>query len=153
MKSLVKRTVVCGGLMYAVMLLLGASMQPLQGLRVPIDFYPDGTLKHEIRAAEALAREDGTLEAQGVAFRLFSASGEEEVLIRAEDASVDRARSQGYSEGAVFLERDQLQLTGEGFEWNGRGETIRILRNVRMSFPSQMFRERPESTGEDNARE
>ncbi len=134
----------------AVVLSLGATMQPLQGLRVPVDFYPDGTLKHELLAKEALILDDGTIEAKEVAFRLFSEDGEEEVLIRAEDAMVHRENLRGNSDRAVSLTRDQLLLTGDGFEWNGAGETIRILRNVRLSFPSQMFREREEEEGDDN---
>ncbi len=134
----------------AVVLSLGAPMRPLQGLRVPVDFYPDGTLKHELLAKEARALEDGTIEAKGVAFRLFSEDGEEEVLILAEDAMVNRADLRGHSDRAVSLTRDRLLLTGDGFEWNGAGATIRILRNVRVSFPSQMFRERVEDDGEND---
>ena len=138
-------------LMSAVVLSLGATMQPLQRLRVPVDFYPDGTLKHELLAEEARVLEDGTIEAKGVEFRLFTEAGQEEVLIRAVDATVDRAGSRGHSDRSVSLTRDQLFLTGEGFEWNGAGETIRILRNVRLTFPSQMFRERMGDSDEDNA--
>jgi len=119
-----------------------ASTQPLRGLRVPADYYPDGTLKHELLAREARVMEDGRIDASGVEFRLFTPEGREEVVIRTEQATVDRVRLRGHSDRAVSLARDQLLLTGEGFEWNGSGETIRILRNVRLSFPSQMFRER-----------
>ncbi len=130
-----------------VLLSLGATMQPLQGLRVPLDFYPDGTLKHELLAQEARARDDGTIEAQKVEFRFFSEEGQEEAIIRAADATVDRVGLRGNSEKPVSLSRDQMLLTGEGFEWDGTGETIRILRNVRLAFPSQMFREQ---TGESH---
>ena len=145
-----KKTVVIMGLIVAALLSIGATMQPLQGLRVPVDYYPDGTLKHELLAQEARALEDGTLEAKGVEFRLFTEEGVQEVLIRAEDAIVNRAQLQGHSDRAVSLERDRLLLTGDGFEWNGAGETIRILRNVRLSFPSQMFREGEDDRGDQN---
>lgn len=119
-------------------------MQPLQGLRVPVDFYPDGTLKHELLARQARMADDGTIEAEGVEFRLYTDEGIEEVLIRTEDAVVDRAGATGHSERSILLERDQLVLTGDGFDWNGVGQTIRIKNNVRLTFPSQMFRERME---------
>jgi hypothetical protein len=119
-----------------------ANMQPLQGLRVPVDFYPDGTLKHELLADEARALEDGVIDAKGVEFRVFTEEGVLEAVIRAEQTTVDRVGLQGRSERKVSVERGPLLLTGEGYEWNGKGETIRILRNVRLTFPSQMFRER-----------
>ncbi|MFU8779939.1 MAG: hypothetical protein ACNA71_02815 [Kiritimatiellia bacterium] len=119
-----------------------ASIQPMQGLRVPMDYYPDGTLKHELLAREAQLTEGGAIDVRGVEFRLFTPEGREEVVIRAEQATVDRVGLRGHSERPVSLARDQLLLTGEGFKWNGTGETIEILRNVRLSFPSQMFRER-----------
>lgn len=153
MKLWVKSAFSFAGLASAIMVSVGATMQPLQGLRVPVDFYPDGTLKHELLAQEARVLENGTIEAKVVAFRLFTEDGLEEVLIQAEDATVDRAGLQGHSDRKVSLARDQLLLTGEGFEWNGAGETIRILRDVRLTFPSQMFRERIGDSNEEYALE
>jgi len=118
------------------------ALAPLQGLRVPVDFYPDGTLKHELLAKEARALEDGTIAARDLEFRLFTPEGREDVVIRAADAMVHRAGLRGHSDRPVSLMRESLLLTGEGFEWNGKAETIRILRRVRLSFPSEMFRER-----------
>lgn len=118
------------------------TVQPLQGLRVPVDFYLDGTLKHELQAKEARVLEDGTIEAQDVIFRLFTQEGREDVTIQAAQATVDRVGLRGHSARPVSLMRERLLLTGEGFEWNGTAETIRILRRVRLTFPSEMFRER-----------
>ena len=126
----------------------GFAMQPLEGLRVPIDFFPDGTLKHELTAQRARVMPDGSIEGTGIEFRVFTPDGNEEVTIRAADATVDRVGRSGHSESPVALMRDNLLLTGEGFEWNGVGETIRILRRVRLTFPSQMFQER---MGENDA--
>lgn len=117
-------------------------LEPLQGLRVPLDYYEDGTLKHELIAKEARALVDGSIDAEGVEFRLFTPEGKEEVTIRAAQATVDRAGRKGHSERPVSLMREKLLLTGEGFEWNGVAETIRILRRVRLTFPSEMFREK-----------
>ena len=150
MKLWVKRLLVIPALVGAFLVSLGAAIQPLQGLRVPLDFYPDGTLKHELQADEAHVREDGTIEARGVEFRLFTEDGTEEALIRATDAVVNREGLRGNSDSAISLTRGQVLLTGEGFEWNGAGETIRILRNVRLSFPSQMFREQPTGDVDEN---
>lgn len=134
------------------MLVQGSSaeeqMQPLEGLRVPVDFYPDGTLKHELIAKKAKALEDGSIDAEGIEFRLFTPQGEEEVVIRAQQAKIDRATLKGSSEKPVSLMREKLLLTGEGFEWKGKAETIRILRRVRLSFPSSMFQEK---SGEEDA--
>jgi hypothetical protein len=123
-------------------------IEPLEGLRVPVDFYPDGTLKHELIAKKAKPVEDGKIDADGVEFRLFTPEGETEVEIRAQQATVDRKALRAESEKPVSLMREKLLLTGEGFEWNGKGETIRILRRVRLSFPSNMFQEK---AGEKNA--
>ncbi len=119
-----------------------AGFRPMTGLRVPVAFYPDGTLKNELTAKEALVLPDGRIVATGIVFRVFSTNATLETTIQAADAVVDRVRQTGHSERPVSLVRDDLLLTGEGFEWSGLGETIRILNRVRMTFPSEMFKER-----------
>lgn len=114
---------------------------PMEGLRVPISYFPDGTLKNELIADHARMRADGKIVATGIVFRVFSTNATLEVQIQAADAVVDRKTRQGHSQRPVSLIRKELLLTGEGFTWNGVAETIRILRRVRLTFPSQMFKE------------
>ena len=119
-----------------------AGFRPMEGLRVPVEFYPDGTLKNELTAKEAWVLPDGKIMATGIVFRVFSTNATLEVTIQAADAVVDRVEQTGHSLQPVSLVREDLLLTGEGFEWSGAGETIRILDQVRLTFPSRMFKER-----------
>lgn len=117
------------------------AQEPLEGLRVPVDFYPNGQVKTELQADRAEILPDGRIRAEGIEFRTFETNGTLDVTIRAADAIADRGEKEANSERPVSLMREALLLTGEGFVWNGKGETIRILRRVRLSFPSEMIRE------------
>jgi hypothetical protein len=139
------RSVVSGGGLLVAAMSVVATTRPIEGLRVPVAFYPDGALKQELTAKQAVVREDGTIDAADVELRLLSPAGAEEVVVRAARATVDRVGQRAQSDSPITVVKGPLTLTGEGYEWNGKPETIRILRNVRLSFPSTMFKEQ---TGE-----
>lgn len=140
--KLLYRSMVWMGLLLGTGLLAQTNeMLPMQGLRVPISYYPDGTLKDELLADTARMREDGTIVATGIVFRVYATNATMELQIQAADAVVDREARKGHSERPVSLIRKDLLLTGEGFVWNGVAETIRILRKVRLTFASKMFTE------------
>lgn len=140
MKRYVKQAVWIGACAYAAAILVVLAQEPIEGLRLPLEFYPDGTLKTELFARRATVRPDMTIAASGIVFRVFATNGTVDLTITAEDAECSRETQTGWSEKAVSIRQGDMLLTGEGFKWNGADGTLRILRKARVSFPSEMIR-------------
>ncbi len=142
MKRYVKQACWIGAGGYAAALLAVAvlAQEPIEGLRVPLEYYPDGTLRTELSARRATVSADATIAASGIVFRVFSTNGTVDVTITAEDAKCSRERQSGWSETAVSMRQGEMLLTGEGFKWDGTSGTIQILRQARVSFPAEMIK-------------
>jgi len=142
MKRYVKQAFWIGVGGYAAALLAVAvlAQEPIEGLRVPLAFNPDGTLKSELTAQRAMVRSDATIAASGVVFRVFSTNGTVETTITADNAQFSSEKQVGRSETSVSLRQGEVLLTGEGFEWDGKRGTLRILQKARISFPAEMIK-------------
>lgn len=140
MKRYVKQVCWIGAAVYAAAILAVLAQQPIEDLRVPLEYYPDGTLKTELFAKRAMVQPDASIAASGVVFRVFATNGTVDITITAEDAECSRERQSGRSEKAVSMRQGDMLLTGEGFRWNGADGTLRIQRQARISFPSEMIK-------------
>ncbi len=140
MKRYVKQACWIGVGVYAAALLAVLAQEPIEGLRVPLEYYPDGTLRTELFARRATVSPDSTIAASGIVFRVFFTNGTVDVTITAEDAECSRERQAGWSKTAVSMRQGEMLLTGEGFKWNGVSGTLQILRQARVSFPSEMIK-------------
>jgi len=140
MKRYVKQALWIGVAGYAAALLAVLAQEPIEALRVPVEYYPDGTLKTELFAQRATVQPDATIAASGIVFRVFDTNGTVDVTIKADEAEFSRERQAGWSEKAVSMLQGETLLTGEGFRWNGANGTLRILRQARVSFPSEMIK-------------
>ncbi|HAS81420.1 MAG TPA: LPS export ABC transporter periplasmic protein LptC [Verrucomicrobia bacterium] len=140
MKQSVKRLMALVVGLGSVGVLLFAAQEPIEDLRVPVEYWPDGTLKAELFAAHAFVQPDQTITASGIVFRVFSTNAVQEMVITAEDAVCRPDREAVSSKTAVSVQRGDVLLTGTGFEWNGTNMTLRILQNVRVSLPSELIK-------------
>jgi len=116
------------------------AQDPIEDLRLPVEYYPDGTLKSELLADLAAVQSNGTIAAHGVVFRLFTSNAVESAVIMADDAVLDRERQTVMSEKAVSMRRDGLRIGGVGFDWSGAESILRIHRHARVTFPSEMIK-------------
>jgi lipopolysaccharide export system protein LptC len=116
------------------------AQDPIEDLRVPMEYYADGTLKSELLAARAEVLADETIAASGLVFRVFTTNALVDITIKATDALCSRQQQTATSEKAVEMQRGELRMTGEGFEWNGTNGTLRIRRQARITFPSEMIK-------------
>lgn len=116
-----------------------AAQDPIQELRLPIDFYADGRLKTELFAQQADVREDGAILATGLVLKVFLNDGTLDMIIEAEDAVLDRERQVASSASTVSIRRAGIQVTGEGFDWNGAEQTLRIRDQARVTLPTAMI--------------
>lgn len=140
MKWYVRQACWIGAGVYAAVLVAVLAQEPIEGLRVPLEYYPDGTLRTELSARRATVGTDATIAASGIVFRVFSTNGTEDVAIMAEDAECSRERQSGWSSNAVSMRQGGMLVTGKGFEWDGTNGTLRILQQARVSFPSGMIK-------------
>jgi lipopolysaccharide export system protein LptC len=83
---------------------------------------------------------DETIAASGLVFRVFTTNALVDITIKATDALCSRQQQTATSEKAVEMQRGELRMTGEGFEWNGTNGTLRIRRQARITFPSEMIK-------------
>jgi LPS export ABC transporter protein LptC len=140
MKRYVKHICSIGAGIYVATVMAVLAQEPIEDLRLPLGWYPDGTLKTELFAKQATVRPDATIAVRGMVFRVFSTNGTVETTITAEDAQFNREKQVGRSEKAVSMQQGGLQVTGEGFRWNGVDGTLQILRQARVSLPAEMIK-------------
>jgi hypothetical protein len=106
---------------------------PIENLRIPLEHWPDGTIKTQINAAAArMPDETGDVLADRIRIETFTSAGETENLILAEEGRYNRTNGQASSEGAVHFEREGVLITGRGFQWNGTDEVVKIKSNVKV---------------------
>ena len=112
-----------------------ASLQrPAEDLTVPIETYPDGSVKASITASRAqIVLEKGLVWGEGVVVRQFSEGGE--VLVRAEAGHcvVDRKTKSGWAEGHAKVVYGGTTVEGDGIYFSFPEEFVKILSNVVIS--------------------
>ncbi len=105
-----------------------------EDLRMPLEHYPDGQRRSELRAREATVRADGQIEATGVVIRFFHPDGAVESVVEADACVADRATRTAESDAPMRLTRPGLLLTGVGFRWEADAEQLHIRSAARLEF-------------------
>lgn len=112
---------------------------PIENIRIPVERWPDGTIKTQIHAASAqMPEEGGDVLADRLRIEMFTPSGALENLVLAKDCRYNRQNGQAFSEGSVHFEREGVLITGRGFQWNGTDEVVKITSNVRVVLQHNM---------------
>lgn len=107
---------------------------PIENLRLPIEHYPDGTVKTQLTAGLALMGSSGMMTASNVVFTLFRSDGSVDAVIHAEDCRYDKEAKTAESESSIRIERSGVTISGKGFEWRGDQERVRILSLAKVRF-------------------
>jgi hypothetical protein len=119
----------------AVMIVVFAQ-EPMQDLRIPLEHYDSGSLKTELFASRAEVPTNGNIVASGIVLKTFSEAGDLEMQIDADDCVYDQSAQVASSSNHVSLKRGEITVSGDGFKWVGAEETLTVLRNARLAFPS-----------------
>lgn len=114
---------------------------PITDLRLPLEYYEDGTIKSQLRAASAKVSAKGYIEASNIIVEFYSEQGNIELLIKADDCRWSREDRIATSESNVRLEREGVVITGTGFEWNVEEQCVKILDNVKVILKRGIKRE------------
>ena len=109
------------------------SNAPIQNLRIPLEVWEDGKVKTQVVAASAqMPEEGGDVVASQIRIEMYRQNGDLENLVMAENCRYNREKGVATSDANVHVERDGALMTGQGFEWNGSNEVVRIKSNVKV---------------------
>jgi hypothetical protein len=70
--------------------------------------------------------------ASNVVMHMFFEDGSTNVLMTAEDCEYDREGQSAKSGGKIKIVRDNVVITGKGFEWYSERERVKILSNAKI---------------------
>ncbi|MBM4147657.1 MAG: hypothetical protein FJ224_01230 [Lentisphaerae bacterium] len=110
-------------------------VMPVKGLRVPFEFYPNGAVKTELLAETARMDEDGDAVAKGITVVFFRQDGAVEGLMRARDCWYNKGFSSARSDGPVQFEKNGLEISGTGYEWQVSNKVVVIRSGARVVLP------------------
>lgn len=107
----------------------------LKGLKVPLEYYPDGTLKAVLRAE--ISNVDATgrkIEGENLRYETYAKGGATDVVITAESCVYDKAKGRAESKNKVKLEKENITITGKGFTLDSKKEIISLHSEVVVEF-------------------
>ena len=109
---------------------------PAENLTVPIEHFPDGSVKATISARRAQVFLDSDyVWGEGVVVREYDADGKVELTLSAESCVVDRARKCGWAEGAAKASaHGQATVEGVGIYFSFSEEFVKIFSNAEIRF-------------------
>ncbi|MCK5528374.1 MAG: hypothetical protein KAI74_01710 [Kiritimatiellae bacterium] len=105
---------------------------PVKNLRLPMEYYEGGAVKTQLKAGFALVPPKGIIIASNVVMEMFFEDGSTNVVMTAESCRYDRAKEMASSAGKVKIVRDDVILTGKGFEWFSDRERVKILSEAKI---------------------
>ena len=112
---------------------------PVENLRLPLEYWPDGRIKTQVTAASArMSGGEGPIDAKDVVVETYETNGVVQSRMTTGECRIDRTAGVGTSDADVKLAAQGATITGTGFEWNAKTRTVNILRNVRVVLQKNM---------------
>lgn len=119
-----------------------AVQEPAENVTVPVENYPDGSVKASVVAERAqIFLKDGLIWCSGVKIRQFRPDGSVESEIDAANCVVDRTTRSGWAEGAARATyRGEADLSGAGIYFSAKDEYVMITTNVSLQADGNLLR-------------
>ncbi len=111
----------------------GSDVMPghvVKKLRYP-EYDDQGRLRFELMGDEATIRDDGLIHIINLML-VFYEDGESVMRVTSPSCLFDREKQTAVSTSTVFVSRAEIELTGSGFEWNGKGGGFKINDDARV---------------------
>ncbi|MDP6524717.1 MAG: hypothetical protein QGH15_10895 [Kiritimatiellia bacterium] len=106
----------------------------IENLRLPLEFYDDGTVKRQLQAGVARVPAKGPIDARKVKVECFDRTGALELIMISDKCSYDREAGTAKSSEDVKVAARGLLISGKGFTWESNGQTVDIHENCRVVF-------------------
>jgi len=107
----------------------------LKGLKLPLEYYPDGTLKALLKAEVSTVDSSGqSIKGENLRYETYLQSGATDVVVVAENCLYDKAKGLAESESKVRLEKKNVVITGKGFTMDSKKEMISLHSDVVVEF-------------------
>ncbi len=108
-----------------------ALQTPAENLVVPIESYPDGTVKANLTAARAqYFIDEGLVWGENVTVREFGPDGVLRAEVKAKNCIVDRTTKSGYVAGHAKAVYGKTTVEGDGIYFSFAEEFVKIMSNV-----------------------
>jgi hypothetical protein len=108
------------------------AMPPMENLRLPLEYYPDGAVKAQLTAKTAVVLEGGNVDAAGVCVEMYGTNGVADGVITAESCLYNRQDGMLRSTNAVAFDRAEINISGMGLEWDVNAQLIKICTNAQV---------------------
>ena len=121
-----------------------AVQEPAENVSVPVENYPDGSVKASVVAERAqIFLKDGLIWCAGVKIRQFRPDGSVESEIDAANCVVDRTTRSGWADGdAKATYRGEAYLSGAGIYFSAKDEYVMMTTNVCLKADGNLLRAR-----------
>jgi lipopolysaccharide export system protein LptC len=107
----------------------------LKGLKVPMEFYPDGTLKALLKAETSTVDAAGEqIRGENLRYETYTSAGTTDIVIAAESCLYNKSKGYAESDGRVRLEKGDVVITGKGFTLDSTKEIISLHSEVVVEF-------------------
>ena len=137
----------CAGIFLAVRVYAQAETQEmaavagnLDGLRLPLAYHDNGKLKTQLKAETAMVPEKGPIQAKNITCEFFTVEGVLDTRMIADECVYDREAKKASSDSKVRVERKDVVLTGNGYEWDSNEQNVTIMSNVKVIIDRPMIR-------------
>lgn len=103
---------------------------PAEDVTVPIETFPDGSVKTSVHARKAqYFIASGLVWAEGVTVRKFKRDGTLDLTLEAQSCVVDRLTKSGWAEGPAKLTQGESVFRGRGVYFSSPEEYVRVTRD------------------------
>ncbi len=128
--------VFCSGLMCAGIWAqdaeLGKNMKGIEGIRWPIEHYENGRVKTQLIAERVENVTTAGVEVSRMIVQFYDENGRTNLEAHIDGCIYDSKEGKAVSQSDVRIEKDNIVITGHGFDWDAGKRMFRIFRKVRV---------------------
>jgi hypothetical protein len=91
---------------------------PMEGLRIPMQHYPDGAVKMQLRAEKARVLPNNDIVGERICVETFDQDGALTAMILADNGGYDRRNEVFWTPKTVLYESGNVAISGTGARWD-----------------------------------
>ena len=108
--------------------------KPAQGVVVPVEMHPDGSVKMDVEAEKAqFFDKEGLVWCSGVTIREYASDGTQKLELAADACIVDRKTKSGWLAGRAKGVYGQTEITGSDVWFSAEEEAVKVFSGVEVA--------------------